>query len=356
MSLLSWLRSWNRSSPRGRRVPQARRRQRASTRLCVEPLESRDVPSTLTVTSLTDLGNPGDGSLRSAITAAQAGDTIVLDSSLSGQGITLTSGQLVINKSLTIQGMTVDGGGWRGGSRVFEVDGATTNVTLSGLTISGGLGTAFPQSFQRPDPFDGLGGAIYNAGNLTISLSYCTDNGGAYDSSGTITSTVRAGGGIYNAGTLTIRGSTINGNYAGDAYNGHAGNGGGIYNVGTLAVGGTQLYDNHAYGSGADGGNGGGIYNALNATASITATHITYNSASALGGGIYNAATLTLSNSFVESNTAGSKGGGIFNDKKGHLTIQSSTVRYNYDPQGVNLWNLGQMQIKDSYVAGIRHP
>src|SRR5262249_47738192 len=180
---------------------------------------------------------------------------------LSQYPITLTSGQLVINKSLTIQGtylapVAIDGGE-QGGSRVFEVDGAQTNVTLSYLTVSGGQGTAFPQSFQMPGSFDGLGGGIYNAGNLTLNYCDIRDNGG-YWGLGVFTSTVRAGGGIYNAGTLTTNNNTISGNYAGDF--GLQGNGGGIYNAGTLTVTASTLSDNHAYGSGADGGNGGGIY------------------------------------------------------------------------------------------------
>jgi hypothetical protein len=362
MRLFSWLKNWTGlDHSRGARRTGSGRKPATRCRLTLEVLECRDVPSTLTVTSLADGGNPGDGSLRSAITAAHAGDTIVFDSTLSNQTITLTSGQLVINKSLTIQGYVgIDGGG-QGGSRVFEVDGAQTNVTLSVLTISGGQGTAFPQSFQTPGSFDGLGGGIYNAGNLTLNCNII-NNGGYYGTSGSDTSSVRAGGGIYNAGTLTVVG-TISGNYAGDEF-GHQGNGGGIYNAGTLTVS-SNLSDNHAYGSGADGGNGGGIYNAANATATVKYdTHITENSASILGGGIYNAGTLTLGslNSWVwvMSNTAASKGAGIFNNKGGRLTIQSSTVRYNVDASGlegfeIDVYNLGQMKVSKNSDIGFHN-
>src|SRR5262249_2932873 len=60
-------------------------------------LEDRTVLSTLTVTSPADNGN---GSLRAAIAAAQSGDQIVFDTSLTGRTITLTSGQLALTKSL----------------------------------------------------------------------------------------------------------------------------------------------------------------------------------------------------------------------------------------------------------------
>ena len=43
-------------------------------------------------------------SLRDAIAAANDGDTIQFDAALNGQTITLTSGELVIDKSITISG------------------------------------------------------------------------------------------------------------------------------------------------------------------------------------------------------------------------------------------------------------
>jgi len=52
-----------------------------------------------------------------------------------------------------------------------------------------------------------------------------------------------------------------------------------------------------------------------------------------------------------------SKGAGIFNDKRGHLTIQSSTVRYNVDASGlvefaVDVYNLGQMKVSKNSDIG----
>src|SRR5262245_54296020 len=66
----------------------------------LECLERRAVPSTLTVTNLSD---SGAGSLRGQIAAAASGDTIVFDGSLRGT-ISLTSGELAISRNLTIQG------------------------------------------------------------------------------------------------------------------------------------------------------------------------------------------------------------------------------------------------------------
>ena len=57
--------------------------------------------ATNTVTSTAD---SGAGSLRTAISNSVSGDTINFNGALSGQTITLTSGQLLLNKNLTIDG------------------------------------------------------------------------------------------------------------------------------------------------------------------------------------------------------------------------------------------------------------
>src|SRR5438093_11227860 len=77
--------------------------------LCVIPFAlaqraatKRNRPATtITVTTTAD---SGPGSLRQALADAQGGDTIEFDSSLNGQTITLTSGELVVADSITISG------------------------------------------------------------------------------------------------------------------------------------------------------------------------------------------------------------------------------------------------------------
>ena len=61
--------------------------------------------ATITVTDITD---SGVGSLRQALTDANNGDTINFDPSLNGQAITLVSGQLLLDKSITIIGPGAD--------------------------------------------------------------------------------------------------------------------------------------------------------------------------------------------------------------------------------------------------------
>ncbi len=146
MGFSSWLRTW--TSTLGGRGRSQRRPATPRFRPRLEALESRDVPSTLTVTN--NLDNGSVGSLRYEIGKAHKGDTIVFAPSLDGQIILLSGSELDITKSLTIQGpgaglLTIHGGA-NGvsdflGSRVFAVE-KNTNVTLSGLTITNGAGVA----------------------------------------------------------------------------------------------------------------------------------------------------------------------------------------------------------------------
>src|SRR5262249_2997269 len=122
----SWFRGWKSDSERIE-ASHARRRagaQRAARRHSFVPrlefLEDRSLPSTLTVSNALD---SGAGSLRGQIAAAKSGDAIVFAASLKNKTITLTSGELVIDKSLDIEGLgaqklTVSG---NDASRVFDI-------------------------------------------------------------------------------------------------------------------------------------------------------------------------------------------------------------------------------------------
>jgi hypothetical protein len=372
----SWLTNRNpsRAGTRGRTpgVP----RKRSTFRPRLEALEDRWVPAILTVTTTAD---SGPGSLRADIAAAHAGDTIVFDPSLAGQTIDLNpvpnSGQLVINKSLTIQGpaaplapITISGDQL---SRVFEIDGTSTQVALSNLNLTSGNAAGAATLY-------GQGGAIWNDGMLTLtacnlSSNQSRDQGGALWNGGTLTlnactlssnscydgsepGLVALGGAIYNVGTLTISSSTLSGNSAGGIPSGitilneEAGDGGAIYNAGTLTVNNNSILSNNlAYLQ----GNGGGIFNASNASATVTGSSLTDNHAQqGDGGGIFNDGTMTLSGCTVSGNDAYvGGGGGIFNDRKSHLTIQSKSSIVNNHPY--DLYNLGSVKISKDSTIGV---
>jgi hypothetical protein len=208
--------SWLRKHPA---KPRTSRRATSTFRPRLEILEGRDVPSTLTVTTLSD--NGGGATLRNEIAIAQSGDTIVFANGLTGN-IQLNRGELYINKNLDIEGPGAKNLAIKGGlSRVLEVA-AGVQVTLSGLTIEGGDGRY--GSFD-PHVNDSLGGGILNWGTLTVKGCTLTAN---YNTMGT--PALDLGGAIYNAGTLTLSGSTVTHNYAAE--------GAGIYNASTgiLAV------------------------------------------------------------------------------------------------------------------------
>jgi hypothetical protein len=327
-----------------------------------------------------NLNDAGFGSLRQAILDTPSGGTVDFQPGLSGT-ITLTTGELLIAKDLTIAGpgagvLTVSG---NQASRVFNIA-ATDTVTISGLTIADG----------RLLSVGSFGGGILNAGALVLSHCLITANfvtffggGGGIYNTGTLTlstSTLQGnqsnspGGGVYNTGTLTITDSVITANSAGSS--GGTGSGGGIYNVGTLTVIDSTLSGNSTQGIGGSVGGigrGGAIDNF--GTLTITNSTLVGNSARAnsqfgalgLGGAINNSGTLTITNSTFAGNSASASlgrgfGGGISNS--GTLNITSSTLvgnsasaSFGAQSQGGDIANAipganpGAVQIRNTIVA-----
>jgi hypothetical protein len=255
MSFTNWLRNL-RSALTLRPAESTHRRQRSlrakTHRLGLEVLEDRSLPSTFTVLNLLDTGT---GSLRAAVAAANANaGADVIDFAVSGT-IGLTSGQLDVTDSVTINGpgtgaLTVDGAGR---SRVFAIAGTPT-VTIANLTVTNG------RTYGSPG-----GGISMAGGTLTLDRVAVSGNhasgvvGGSYGDGGD-----GAGGGIYVAGgTLTLDQCTVSGNIArGGAGSGEEsgsisevggdggdGAGGGLYVAGgTVVINQTTISENQAVG------------------------------------------------------------------------------------------------------------
>src|SRR5215204_4524716 len=232
------------------------------------------------VITVTNTNNSGAGSLRQAILDAASGDTITFALAGCPCTITLTSGELTLDKSLTIDGpganqLTINA---NGASRVFLIPSlvadASNIVALEGLTIAGGNSVA--------------GGGIYQ-GIATLTITNVSIIGNNATS---------AGGGIYKpGGTLTVINSTIAGNTGSSVA--------GIYNqFGTMTLTNSTVSENFAT------TNGGGLTNGGILT--VTNSTISHNAAFTSGGGIYSAGTETLNNTIVAGNRAGVGPGDIF--------------------------------------------
>jgi hypothetical protein len=265
--------------------------------------------TTITVTNTNDSGY---GSLRQAIADANDGDTINAKGVFGS--IELVSGELPVNKNVTINGPGADklSVGNTQLSRVFEIA-SVKIVAISGLAINSGEAVA--------------GGGIYNAGTLEIIGCSISGNeagglrerglgGGIYNANGAEIAIIDSiisgnwadeGGGIYNAGSMQIARTTISGNFVGGAFSQQTSLGGGICNSGTLNIVNSAITNNTASGSLQSGG---------------------------IGGGIFNCATLAIANSTISGNMAGSTGafpgdgGGIANGS-GNIAIQASTINGN---------------------------
>jgi len=275
---------------RGNAAPTPRR-----VRPWLEQLESRALPSTLTVLNLND---SGAGSLRQAVLSASSGDTI--NFAVSGQ-ITLTSGPVFINQDLNIIGpgasrLTVSG---NSAGQVFEI--GDVNVDLSGLTIansvSGSSGGAIAM-FADPsktlslsncvfsnDQSFGNGGAVEITGDGAMNVTDCcftncsaSLNGGAIDSPGVF---------------LTVTGSTFSGN--------SAGNGGAI----SIGNDGVSIANSTFFGNSAQS-EAGAIFSDFNANYSLVNCTVADNSAVAGGGFCIIGGSITLLNTIVAGNSASS--------------------------------------------------
>ena len=242
------------------------------------------------------------------------------------------SGQIEVNRNLTIQGNAGDGTdklNAAGLSRIFRLE-SGIKLTLENLTLTGGKTTG--------SALEGSGGAIYSVGevileNCKIENCYATGDGGA----------------IYSEGALTLNGCTIggeqcyNGSESGKTKGNTASIGGGIYATAKtgekkVSVTETTISNNTAIHQ------GGGINfisdNGRLITADLDSVTVTNNkltdtnSQYSNGGGIYTkGGTLNMKSCTVTGNNAVLGGGGIYAVKNGStpaaVKIKGGTIEEN---------------------------
>ncbi len=249
----------------------------------------------VTVTNETELRN------EMASSANTTGKVIRLDSSLSGQTLTLSGGQLsvpggtnglFIDGSSLPFGLTLDANGAVTNQRVLEIQPDAT-VALLGITLIRGKSTA-----STPD-----GGAIYN-----------------------------------NRGTMSLMQCKLSGHSSSD-------NGGAIYNKGgNMSLAQCTLSDNTAYSGGAVCNEGGKM--------SLVQCTLSDNSAT-LGGAIYHDGTMSLTRCSLSGNSASISGGEIYNSGLLALTQCTLLARY-FDVNHPGILNNYDsiLRLKNSIVAG----
>ncbi len=276
-------------------------------------------------------GSDGFVSLREAIIAANTdigADAILLDAAtytITTLGLDDNTGDYDIRDDLSIIGIvpgatSIDGNNI---SSVFDVhDDAAITVSFSNLKIQNGRSTAV---------FEEHGAGLYIEGSLNTPEVFLND---VWFSANNATFGTGSGGAIYNAGNLTIERALIENN--------HGEIGGAICNAasGVLRMTNVTLSGNYA-----DVGAGGGLYN--DGTVILRNATIADNDANTQGGGLFVAGgTLDIANSIVADNngdlfgTLASSGGNIFKDDANAAGFDLSDQR-NIDPNLGSLSNHG---------------
>src|SRR6476660_437207 len=324
--------------------------------ICLALFCTTGMPAYATTITVTNTNDSGPGSLRQALADVQNGDTIVFK--LGGAAtISLTSGELVINKDIAVNGpganlLTIARAQGAPSFRIFNVVPVHT-VTIQGQTITNGHTNASPVS----------GGGIYNDhSNVTVNKCVLTDNSarsrGGFNGGG-----IGNHGGFSGSASLTINDSIISDNNVKDGITANVG--GGIYNYGvhgsaTVTINNSTISGNQAF-------QGGGLFSdggVTGSTAVVTISNSTIsgNSADQLAGAIVNQgneggqATVTVTNSTFAGNSSCNCNfwaGAIFNSgnqpPKGAILEMGNTIFKGGLTTQRNIYNQGGVVISDGY-------
>jgi len=348
------------------------------------------------IITVTNTNDSGAGSLRQAIANAVAGDTIAFASGLANQTITLTSGQLTVNKNLIFDGaaaanLKISG---NNASRVFEIQalqatfrnliitngrviGNNENGAGAGIKTNNSTVLIVENCQLNNNVADYGGGAIFSGfqANTTVINSKFNSNNGtgantergggaiATKSGGSLivkgsefTNNKGINGGAINSllGTLTVENSIFKNNdtIAGAIGNGTMGYGGAIYTDGANAsganslpgpIGGTITISNSQFDGNKGAGQGGAMFlfgysgdKVIVDKSTITNNQVIKDgTGNALGGGIrIGVDQFSITNTTIANNTALSQGGGLWIGENSKGTITNNTISGNKADDG----------------------
>ncbi|MBT3323461.1 MAG: sortase [Anaerolineae bacterium] len=269
--------------------------------------------------TVSNTNNSGTGSLRQAIADAASGDTI--NFSISGT-IILTTGELIIDKNLTVDGsgqsIALSGGNT---SSIIRINTGNIGMTVSLISLT----------LQ-----DSANTAVSNDGTLTITNCTFSNNGGL--------STVILGGAIHNDGILRISGSTFSNNRANSSSS--IAEGGAIYNQGTMNITDSTFSNNSVDGSVSP--RGGAILNHSVGTTTIANSTFSSNEVdhyfisgpeSLYGGAIHSMGALVVTNSTFTGNHA-------------HIEVQAGATDSDANAYGGAIYSNGSLTISNSTFSG----
>lgn len=280
----------------------------------------------------------GAGSFRDAIIASNSGDTIYFSPSIDGNTIFLSTGEIIIDKSLVIIGngtsnTFLDGSN---NSRILHISSAG-NVSIENISFSNGfsVGSGGAILSESSDLFlENIvitnsaamisGGALYNSlGYVSVSASAFENNiasGAASD---------EGGGAICNdAGNIEIKDNTT---FINNTANGASGSGGAVLNDigGSLSVQSSSFTNNSASRA------GGAIEDNSGSTTTVELLNVTMQlnetgPSPGNGGGVHitGAGNMNVTDGNYSSNSAASEGGGLWNGS-GVMTVSGATITMN---------------------------
>lgn len=244
-----------------------------------------------------------------------------LDTGDDGGGIFIENhGSVVLRDCIVSGNKTRDGSGGNGGGISIDDDGA---LVLDHTVV-------------KDNTSDSDAGGIYLSSDGSLQVTHNSEiSNNRSDSSG---------GGIYSDGNVEVVESKIVGNNADS-------DGGGVYiTTGTLSLTNSEISQNIAT------GDGGGIYNS-NGPVLLDNTVITDNFCEGAGGGFYNSYFSFITNgSLISRNQAEDGGGGIYSDDALHTdgaTISNNVADVDDDfDDGGGIFNAADMTLTNSIISG----